>query len=305
KTVVDIHPHQKLKIETQLEKGSVQELNDEDLPRVGNAVTVPRTDSNKSTAHSAPGAPKAGALADGRPETAVTHATVRATSSPENPTVTPAGSDTTHSTSILPLTRSRSPGNSTKSAELRFETHNRAEKTAGVWVDGQYAGYVKELAGSKKVLLVPGKHEIVVRQPWYEDYVEQPVLQPGEVHLISLALVKDGRAPRNDANGELKIDASPARAAVFVDGAFAGHADEFAGVGNALLLTPGEHRLRIALPGYQPFEAVVGLRPHQKLKVETHLEKEGVQESGAPAGQPGRAPASGSAFAVDGTTNAQ
>ena len=166
-------------------------------------------------------------------------------------------------------------------AELRFEAHNRAEKTAGVWVDGQYVGYAKELTGKKKVLLLPGKHEIVVRQPWYADYVEQPVLEPGEVHLVNLALVKDGHAPRNDATGELKISATPARAAVFVDNVFAGHVNEFGGVGKAMLLTPGAHHLRIALPGYLPFETVIDLRPYQKLKIETQLEKGSVQESGA------------------------
>ncbi|MBO0912573.1 MAG: PEGA domain-containing protein [Acidobacteria bacterium] len=167
-------------------------------------------------------------------------------------------------------------------AELRFEAHNRAEKTAGVWVDGQYVGYAKELAGNKKVLLLPGKHEIVVRQPWYEDYVEQPVLEPGDVHIVSLALVKDSRTPRNqEASGELKIAASPARAAVFVDNAFAGHADEFDGVGKAMLLTPGTHHLRIALPGYLPFDTVVDLRPHQKVKIETQLEKGSVEQAGA------------------------
>ena len=32
-------------------------------------------------------------------------------------------------------------------AELRFFPSHRADKTAGVWVDGQYMGYVKELKG--------------------------------------------------------------------------------------------------------------------------------------------------------------
>ena len=170
-------------------------------------------------------------------------------------------------------------------AELRFEAHNHAEKTAGVWVDGQYVGYAKELTGKKKVLLLPGRHEIVVRQPWYADYTEQPVLEPGEIHLISLALVKDGRTPRNEAAGELKIAASPARAAVFVDNAFAGHANEFDGVGKAMLLAPGTHRLRIALPGYLPFDTVVELRAHQKVKIETQLAKGSVEEAGAMVSQ--------------------
>jgi PEGA domain len=166
-------------------------------------------------------------------------------------------------------------------AELRFVAHGTAEKTAGVWVDGQYVGYVKELNGDKKMLLLPGKHEIVVRQPWWKDYVEQAVLEPGEVHVIKLSLAKDGRAPSKSATAELKISATPVRAAVFVDDQFAGHVDEFDGVGKAMLLTPGQHHVRIALPGYLPFETVVDLRPHQKLKIQTALVKGSITEAGS------------------------
>jgi PEGA domain len=166
-------------------------------------------------------------------------------------------------------------------AELRFLPHGNAEKTAGVWVDGQYVGYVKELNGDKRMLLLPGKHEIVVRQPWYKDYVEQTVLEPGEVHTIRLLLAKDGRIPPKSATGELKISATPARAAVFVDDQFAGHVNEFDGLGKAMLLTPGQHHVRIALPGYLPFETTVDLRPHQKLKIQTALVKGSITEAGS------------------------
>jgi hypothetical protein len=166
-------------------------------------------------------------------------------------------------------------------AEVQFVAHNGAEKTAGVWVDGQYIGYVKELSGDKKIMLLPGKHEIVVRQPWYKDFVEKAVLEPGEVHTIEVSLAKDMRTPPKDATGELKIAATPERAAVFVDAQFAGHADEFNGHGKAMLLTPGEHRVRIALPGYLPFETAVDLRPYQKLKIQTELVKGSVVEAGS------------------------
>ena len=166
-------------------------------------------------------------------------------------------------------------------AEVQFVAHNSAEKTAGVWVDGQYVGYVKELNRGKKILLLPGKHEIVVRQPWYKDYVEQATLEPGETHVINLSLAKDGRIPPKSATGELKISATPVRAAVFVDDQFAGHVDEFGGVGKAMLLTPGQHHVRIALPGYLPFETAVDLRPHQKLKIQTALVKGSITEAGS------------------------
>ena len=87
--------------------------------------------------------------------------------------------------------------------------------------------------------------------------------------------------PSRDATGELRISATPTRAAVFVDEQFAGHVDEFDGAGKAMLLTPGKHRVRLALPGYLPFETMVDLRPHQKLKIETALVKGSITEAGS------------------------
>jgi hypothetical protein len=165
-------------------------------------------------------------------------------------------------------------------AELRFVAHNNDEKTAGVWVDGQYVGYVKELAGEKKLILLPGKHEIIVRQAWFDEWVVQVILEPGQVREINVHLVKSARIPSREATGELKISATPSRAAVFVDNQYAGHVDEFDGVGKAMLLTPGQHRVRIALPGYLPFDTVVDLRPGQKLKLETQLVKGSITEAG-------------------------
>jgi hypothetical protein len=166
-------------------------------------------------------------------------------------------------------------------AELRFVAHNKDEKTAGVWVDGQYVGYVKELAGDKKLMLLPGKHEVVVRQAWFDELVEQVILEPGQVREINVKLIKSARMPSREATGELKISATPSRAAVFVDNQYAGHVDEFDGVGKAMLLTPGQHRVRIALPGYLPFDTVVDLRPRQKLKLETQLVKGSITEAGS------------------------
>ena len=56
--------------------------------------------------------------------------------------------------------------------EIQFEGKSHIEKTSGVWVDGAYVGYLKELKGSKKVLLLPGEHVITVRQDGYQDFTE-------------------------------------------------------------------------------------------------------------------------------------
>jgi hypothetical protein len=122
---------------------------------------------------------------------------------------------------------------------------------------------------------------VLVRQAWYQDHSEQVILEPGELHTVNLSLVKVASAPAHEATGELKISATPSRAAVFVDNQFAGHVDEFDGVGKAMLLTPGRHTVRIALPGYLPFETMVNLRSHQKLKIQTELVKGSIMEAGS------------------------
>ncbi len=166
-------------------------------------------------------------------------------------------------------------------SELKFVAHTKADKTAGVWVDGQYVGFVKELNGDKKITLLPGKHEVIVRQAWYKDYVEQIVLEPGQTTVVNVALLKEAKPNTREATGELKISATPTRAAVFVDNQFAGNVNEFDGAGKAMLLTPGRHSVRIALPGYLPFETVVDLRAHQKLKIQTELVKGSITEAGS------------------------
>ena len=77
--------------------------------------------------------------------------------------------------------------------ELQFEGASNVERNAGVWVDGQYLGYLKELKGSKAVLLLPGEHEIAVRQAGYKDFTQKITLQPGDKRLIQVTLQKDPR----------------------------------------------------------------------------------------------------------------
>jgi len=61
---------------------------------------------------------------------------------------------------------------------------------------------------------------------------------------------------------------------------FAGHVDEFDGPGKQCSSPQDKHRLRIALPGYLPFETVLNVRAHQKLKIQTELAKGSISEAG-------------------------
>ena len=164
-------------------------------------------------------------------------------------------------------------GNNQVMGEVIFEGKSKIEKTSGVWVDGQYVGYLKELKGSKKVLLLPGDHTISVRQDGYQDFVQKITLQPGEKRVVSVAMVKGVTGTMPSVTATLKISVNPNRAAVFVDGLFVGHVGEFEGAGRGMLVAPGQHAIRIALPGYQTFETQINAQPHQKVEVKTDLIK--------------------------------
>ena len=155
--------------------------------------------------------------------------------------------------------------------EIEFEGKSKVERTSGVWVDGQYVGYLKELKGSKKVLLLPGEHVITVRQDGYRDFVERVELRPGEKRLVRVAMEKGPTGAMPAVTSEVKIAVNPQRAAVFVDGLFVGHVAEFQGLGRGLLVAPGPHTIKIALPGYQTFETQITPAARQKVEVKTEL----------------------------------
>ncbi len=150
--------------------------------------------------------------------------------------------------------------------EIQFEGKSHVEKTSGVWVDGQYVGYLKELKGSKKVLLLPGEHMISVRQDGYQDFTQRVLLQPGQKEVVRVIMEKALTGPVPQVTATVKIAVNPSRAAVFLDGLFVGHVGEFEGVGRGMLVAPGAHEIRIALPGYQTFEADINPLANQKVE---------------------------------------
>jgi PEGA domain len=156
--------------------------------------------------------------------------------------------------------------------EVRFTADNQDERDAGVWIDGKYAGYVKELKGDRKVLLAPGEHEFVIRQAGFKDLDKKVTLASGEVQTIAVVLETDARQTYPGADAEqLRIDIQPKRAAVFVDGAYMGHGGDFSGRFHSMLVTPGKHHLKVSLDGYQPYETDFTANPSSKAEMKVVL----------------------------------
>jgi len=157
--------------------------------------------------------------------------------------------------------------------QIHFLDTSKAVKTSGVWIDGQYVGYLGELKGSNRLRLLPGGHEITVRQAGYSDFSKKLVIEPRTTVDVRVSMERDPRFiyPDPKTSSEVRLDVQPTRAAVFLDDYYVGTVDEYYGLEHAMLVVPGKHRFKIALPGFRTFETEVDLAPRQKFALRTDL----------------------------------
>jgi hypothetical protein len=158
--------------------------------------------------------------------------------------------------------------------EVRFTADNQEERDSGVWIDGKYTCYVKELMGNRKVMLPPGEHEISVRQAGYKDFVQKVVVQADQIQTVAVVMEENPKAiyPGNDA-AELRLDIRPKRAAVFVDDGYMGHGSDFGGRFHSMLVSPGKHHLKVTLSGYRNYETDINVVASNKSQMKIVLEK--------------------------------
>jgi hypothetical protein len=172
---------------------------------------------------------------------------------------------------------------SSKMGEVRFTADTQDERDAGVWIDGKYAGYVKELKGDRKVMLPAGEHEFVIKQAGFKDLTKKIVVDPDQSPFQTVAVVLEENTkmtyPGSNA-AELRLDIQPKRAAVFVDDNYMGHGGDFGGRFHSMLVSPGKHHLKVTLNGYQTYETDLDAVASSKSQMKIVLEK-----SSAPPGQ--------------------
>ena len=180
---------------------------------------------------------------------------------------------------LLLLSPVRSHAENKVMGEVQFEGVGKLERDSGVWVDGQYVGYLKELKGAKKLLLLPGEHEIIVRQGGLDDFVRKIVVEPGQKQTLRVAMRKSAGWRTPMATAELKLTIHPDRAAVFLDDHYIGHVGEFGGKFHSVSIAAGKHRIKVELPGYRTFETELDLLEGQKSEVKTELVKGSIQQN--------------------------
>ena len=164
---------------------------------------------------------------------------------------------------------------------MRFTADNQDERDSGVWIDGKYLGYVRELKGDRKVMLPAGEHVILIRQDGFKDFTKTVGVAPDQIQTIVVVLEENPKMtyPGSDA-AEFRLDISPKRAAVFVDGGYMGHGGDFGGHFHSMLVSPGKHHMKVTLSGYKSYETDIDAVASSKSRMQIVLEK-------APSSPPG------------------
>jgi hypothetical protein len=84
----------------------------------------------------------------------------------------------------------------------------------------------------------------------------------------------------------VKTEITPKQTEVYVDGYYAGVADDFDGAFQRLDTTPGGHAVTLRLEGYRTLTRNIYVRPHSTYKLTERMEKLAPGEVGEPVPEP-------------------
>ena len=131
-------------------------------------------------------------------------------------------------------------------------------------------------------MLPAGEHQISIRQAGYKELMKTVTIGPDQIETVAVVLEENSKVtyPGSTA-AEYRLDISPKRAAVFVDGSYMGHGGDFSGRFHSMLISPGKHHLKISLDGYRSYETDVDAVASSKSRMTIVLE----QGSDAPPAQ--------------------
>jgi len=108
----------------------------------------------------------------------------------------------------------------------------------------QYVGPAANFGMARKYAVAPGEHEIKLVEPRHEEITTKVTVVAGKTFQVrqSLKALPKPQPPF----GRLRTISADKFAAVYVNGKFMGHADEFSNSAQGLLLNPGEYVVKIA-----------------------------------------------------------
>jgi hypothetical protein len=137
---------------------------------------------------------------------------------------------------------------------------------AGVFVDGKYLGPAANFGRARTYAVTGGEHELILREPRYQEHKTTVTIESGKTTTVSQSL--QALALAKPPFGRLKVARFEKYASVFVNGGYMGHADEFNGPNQGLLLNPGDYDVKVSSQaGDTLLEQKVTLRQDEVLTV--------------------------------------
>ncbi len=116
----------------------------------------------------------------------------------------------------------------------------------GVFVDGKYLGPAANFRMAKTYSLPAGEHELKLAEPRYKEFTTKITIQAGKT-LVFKQNMEPLPAPKPPFGRLRVIQGSSGKfGAVYLNGKYMGHIDEFSNFAQGLLINPGEYELRIA-----------------------------------------------------------
>lgn len=133
---------------------------------------------------------------------------------------------------------------------------------AGIFVDDKYVGPAANFAITRSYAVAPGDHTITIREPRYETATTKVTIVAGKTVTVKQEL-KALPVPKGPF-GRLRTEGAEKYAAVYVNGAYMGHEDEFDNFAQGLLLPPGHYMVKIVpLSGAPGVEQAVDLKANE------------------------------------------
>ena len=137
---------------------------------------------------------------------------------------------------------------------------------AGVFVDGKYLGPAANFGSTRSYSVAAGEHEVKLCDPRYQDFVTKVTIESGKTSVLKekLTALPVPKPPF----GTLKTHNADKYAAVYINGKFYGHNDEFDNFAQGLLIPPGQYEVRIEPTNGAPIVKNVTVVANQTVVVE-------------------------------------
>jgi len=132
------------------------------------------------------------------------------------------------------------PAMAQQTGHLRIES---SPGRAGVFIDGDYVGPAKNHGSVRRYTLPAGSHEVTLRDSGHAEASMTVNVVAGETTTVSMDMEPLELAV--PPFGNLRTRHPDKLAAVYINGMFVGHVDEFNNVLQGVQLNPGTYEVRI------------------------------------------------------------